>query len=364
MNSIPFAIPDPHRHWGCRVNDEITFHGIDALLIQNELLQVIVLVGKGGEIAQFLYKPLDVDFLWHGPNSLHNPSQFVTNGSVSPAPFFDHWSGNWFEAVPSGGPAVEYKGSPLGFFGDTVNIPWHYRILEDTPERVRVALWANTYRTPFLLQKCLTIESGKPVLFFEERLTNTGNEPMDFMWGHHPVVGAPFLDSSCRISAPASRVEVLHDEDGPDYRFGLHQVGSWPKIKDRNDGPLDLRLVPDVSGRTMDNCYLSEFEQGWIAVSNTNKKVGFGLAWNPEVFRYIWIWEALGGGIGYPWYGRTYNIGIEPWTGFPCAGLNEAVQRGTAMSLQPGQSVDTWLTAVAYTGLDEVTSIKQDGTVE
>jgi len=178
------------------------------------------------------------------------------------------------------------------------------------------------------------------------------------------VVGAPFLDESCRISAPVSRVEVLHDEDGPDYRFGLHQVGKWPLINDRHGEPLDLRNVPSVTGRTMDNCYLSEFDQGWIAVSNKNKKVGFGLAWDPAVFRYIWIWEALGGGVGYPWYGRTYNVGIEPWTGFPCGGLNEAVSRGTGMNLQPGESMDVWLTATAYTNHDEVFSIERDGTVK
>ncbi len=113
----------------------------------------------------------------------------------------------------------------------------------------------------------------------------------------------------------------------------------------------------------MDNCYLSEFEEGWIAISNTRRKVGFGLAWNPDVFRYTWIWQAFGGGIGYPWYGRTYNMGIEPWTSFPCGGLNEALQRGTALQIGPGEQLSTWLTAVAYTDADVVSSIKRDGTV-
>lgn len=358
-----FTIPDPHRHWGCRINDQVKLHGIDALLIQNELIQVVVLVGKGGEIVQYLYKPLDVDFLWRGPSPLHNPRHFPTGGG-QPASFFDHWSGGWIEVVPNGGPANEYKGAPLSFFGDTTHIPWQYRILEDTPECVRVAMWVQTHRVPLLLQRILTIETGKPALYFEERLTNLGKEPVDFMWGHHPVVGPPFLDESCRLSAPASRVEVLHDEDGPDYRFGLHQVGAWPVIQDRHQAPLDLRKIPPPDSHSMDNCYLSEFTEGWVAVSNTRRNVGFGLAWDPSVFRYIWIWEALGGGIGYPWYGRTYNIGIEPWSGFPCAGLTEAIRRGTATRLEPGHSLDTWLTAVAYQGKDEVQLIRRDGSVE
>jgi hypothetical protein len=358
-----FPLPEPDRHWGCRVNDAITWHGLRALLIQNELLQILVLVDKGAEVVQFLYKPLDVDFLWHAPNRLRNPAHFVAAGGSQATPFFDHWSGGWFEVLPNGGPACDYKATPLGFYAETVNLPWECRVLDDRPERVSVALWVRTYRTPFLLQKTLTLETGLPALFIEEQLMNEGQEPMDFMWGHHPVVGPPFLDDSCRIAAPDCKVQVLHDEDGPDYRMGLHQIGRWPVIKDRQGKPLDLRPVPPPSGRTMDNCYLSEFDQGWIAINNTRRKIGLGWAWDAAVFRYVWVWEALGGGHGYPWFGRTYNIGLEPWTSFPCAGLNAAIERGTAMRIDAGQSLDAWLTATVIVGHEDVTHIARDGSV-
>jgi hypothetical protein len=113
----------------------------------------------------------------------------------------------------------------------------------------------------------------------------------------------------------------------------------------------------------MDNCYLKGFSEGWIAVNNLEKKVGFGLAWDPSVFRYTWVWQAFGGGIGYPWYGRTYNMGIEPWTSYPCVGLQKAVELGSAMTLEPGRRLDAWLTAVAFTGLQEVHSIGREGDV-
>jgi hypothetical protein len=358
-----FERSNPDRHWGCRVNDRITWHGYHALLMQNELLQIVVLLDKGAEIVQFLYKPLDVDFLWRAPNSLQDSTHFIPAGGSPAAPFFDHWSGGWFEVVPNGGPACEYKGASLGYYAETINLPWQYRILDDRPERVSIGLWVTTYRTPFLLQKTLTLETGNPSLFIQERLTNQGEEPMEFMWGHHPVVGSPFLDESCYLSAPACNVEVFHAEDGPDHRMGLHQVERWPIIKDCHGHPLDLRHVPPASARTMDNCYLRDFESGWIAITNRNRGVGFGLAWDAEVFRYVWLWQAFGGGLGFPWYGRTYNIGLEPWTSYPCVGLAEAVQRGTAARLAGGQSLETWLTAVAYTGLETVAHIGSDGIV-
>jgi hypothetical protein len=214
-----------------------------------------------------------------------------------------------------------------------------------------------------LLQKKLTLKSGIPALFIEERLTNEGAEPLEFMWGHHPVVGAPFLDETCRLYAPDCVVEVFDAEDGPDHRMGLHQKGKWPFIKDREGNPLDLRIIPPKSGRSMDNCYLYGFDEGWIAINNPTKGIGFGLAWDKSIFRYAWIWEALGGGIGYPWYGRTYNIGIEPWTSYPCSGLTEAIKRDTAMHLEPGASLNSWMTAVAFINKENILGICQDGTV-
>lgn len=358
-----FSIHDPDRHWGCRINDQIYWHGFHAIIMQNETLQIVVLLDKGGEIIQFLYKPDDVDFLWHSPNQLRQFTNFVPSGDNQDNHFFDRWSGGWFEVVPNGGPSCLYKGAHLGFYAETTNLPWEYRIIDDQADIVSIELWVKTYRTPFVLQKTLTLKSGISALFINELLKNEGNEKMEFMWGHHPVVGPPFLDESCRISAPDCLIQVLNDEDGPDYRMQLHQIGHWPMIKDRDMNDLDLRIVPPKSIRTMDNCYLSEFVEDWISISNTHLNIGFGLAWDPVIFRYIWLWEALGGGIGYPWYGRTYNIGIEPWTSFPCGGLTEAIKSKTAMSLNPGQSINAWLTAVAYKDKEVVQYIDHDGTV-
>ena len=33
----------PERHWGCRINDRVTWEGMRALIIQNEVLQIVVL---------------------------------------------------------------------------------------------------------------------------------------------------------------------------------------------------------------------------------------------------------------------------------------------------------------------------------
>ncbi len=358
-----FPITDRDRHYGCRINDNVVWNGMHSIVMQNELLQILIHVDKGAEISQLLYKPLDLDLIWHNPHELHNPAQFASAAGDNMSPFFDNWSGGWFEAVPNGGPACNYKGAPLGFFAETVNIPWHYQILQDDPDLVKIALWVKTYRTPFLLRKTLTLRSNVAALFIEEQLTNIGNEELEFMWMHHPVTGQPFLDETCRIESPECKVMIWTDEDGPGYRLELHQEGEWPNIIGVDGKPVDLRKVLPQDAQTLDNVYLTDFKEPWISVTNPTKQVGFGFAFDPEMWKYILLWQCFGGGTGFPWFHRTYQLGIEPWSSYQCAGLENAIQNGSARKLKSGESVNSWLTAVVYRGADEVKNINKDGKV-
>ena len=360
-----FELNYPNRHYGCRANDRVIWQGMRSIILQNELIQVVIHIDKGTEITQFLHKPTDTDFIWRARNELHNPAAFSSVGGDTSAQFFDHWSGGWFEILPNNGPGAKYKNCNLGFYAETINVPWEYKILEDTPEKVSVAFWFKTYRTPFLIKKIITILSGKPALFISEQVTNIGGEEMDFAWGHHPVIGPPFLDDSCRLSMADSKVMVFTDEDGPGYRIKLHQEGKWPYVEGIDGKQVDLRVVPSKSMKSMDDSYLTGFkDNAFVAVTNTKKKVGFGIAWDPKVFRYMWLWQAFGGGEGFPWFKDCHEMGIEPWSSYPCAGLEAAIENKSALKLGPGESLSAWLTAVAYASDKDVALINQDGSIK
>lgn len=363
MGKYLFPIQNPDRNFGCRINCNIIWNGIQSVLMENEFLQILVHPEKGSEISRFLYKPRDIDFLWRNPNRLHNPSNFTTSPCDATSAFLDHWSGAWFEALPNGGPASDYRGARLGFFAETVNIPWEFSILNDSPECVVLALWVRTFRTPFVLRKTLTLRSGIPALFIEEELTNESPENLEFVWVHHPVIGQPFLDESCRIYCPPCKTIVWKDEDGPDYRMNLHQEDRWPFVTGLNNQIIDLSFVLPPSSGTMDNVYLTDFSEPWIGVLNNNKQIGFGLAFDPEMWKYILLWQGFGGGIGYPWYHRTYHMGIEPWSSFQCGGLENAIQNKSARKINAYQRIKSWLTAVAFENLNTINQISQNGFV-
>ena len=71
-------------------------------------------------------------------------------------------------------------------------MPWEHKVIADNLERVAVKLWVRPHRTPFLLEKNLTLEKGSAVLTIDEQLTNEAGEEMHCMWGQHIALATHF----------------------------------------------------------------------------------------------------------------------------------------------------------------------------
>lgn len=207
----------------------------------------------------------------------------------------------------------------------------------------------------------MTLETDLPALLIQERLENEAPVEFAIMWGHHPAFGPPFLDSSCVVETKASEVEVLayHDnglwEPGDGYEF--------PSVKNRRTGEMEdiTRILPQDT-RSVDVVFFKQLAEGWYGLTNRDQQVGFGMAWDKELFKYLWMWQVYGGHDDYPWYGRTYNCALEPFTSYPPAGVKNAIENKTAFIMKPEQVIETQLAAVAYEG-SGVKKISTDGKV-
>ena len=73
---------------------------------------------------------------------------------------------------------------------------------------------------------------------------------------------------------------------------------------------------------------------------------------------------SVGFGFGYPWYGRCYNLGLEPCTSFHNGGLAQAQENGTALKVGAGESVKATVFAGAFTGAEAPKRVSQKGVVE
>lgn len=351
------------RNYGCRLTTGGTLKGYRTVVLENELLRVTVLVDKGTDVWEFLYKPQDVDFMWRSPMLLRDPRFFVPTSSSSSGFWYDYYAGGWQEILPSGGVPGRYKGAEYGLHGESSLIPWEFRIVEDRPEKISVAFWTRLYRSPFYIEKRLSLETSAAVLRLDEVVENEGNEPMEFMWGHHPTLGIPFLDEHCRIDTGATQVHVLPEPMFDRQRLSPGLSFPWPVAKTGPGGEVDISEMPAKTSNTADFFVLDGLESGWYAVTNQKRRLGIGMTWPKELFPYLWFWQVCGGSYEYPWYGRTYNLALEPFSSLP-GGIEAACRNGTAIQIGPGERISGSLAAIVYQGTGRVKSLHPDGTVE
>lgn len=352
------TLPGGMRTHGCRLSTAWSYQGAPALILENELLRVTLLTGHGAHISEFRYKPLDLDVLYHDPSGLL-PDQ------CDPALPGDYVVG-WQEALPSGGAAAEVRGAPYGPHGELARAAWTQSVLEDTPQRVAVQLTTRLQTIPLLLEKRLTLEPGKAVLVLEERLTNEAGIALQLMWGQRIALGGPFLEDGAVIDAPASQVIAHEKTDGyamRRYKPGLG--GEWPLLQTPLGDPVDASHIPaHGKAKVEELIYLTGLQEGWVALTNPVRQVGFGLSFDPALFRFIWHLEQLGEfRAGFPWWRRAHYATLEPWTSFPAQGLEQAMRNHSALKLGPGEQRYTRLAACIYTGIQRVAGISPAGEV-
>jgi hypothetical protein len=66
-------------------------------------------------------------------------------------------------------------------------------------------------------------------------------------------------------------------------------------------------------------------------------------------------WQLFRGGPDYPWYKQHFLAALEPACDLPS--LSDAVKRGTALSLDGGETIETTMEAIAFADLDELGGI-------
>lgn len=345
----------------CNFREHQIERGFRAVTIENETISVTVLPEKGADIYRLVYRPHKMDILWKSPWGLKPAASRFPIAASSDEAWHEWYEGGWQEVFPNGGDSCLYKGCHLNFHGEASVLPWDYQVSR-TAGRVTAAFTVSLFRSPFILRRELTIESGRPAILISEKITNVAEEDMHYMWGHHPAFGAPFLAGGCRIQLPGGRFKA-HDVDlSPTSNIPAKAEGEWPVVAGKH-GSVDLSVVPSAKERHCEFGYLRNLSAGWYAVTSPRYNFSFGLAWPREVFPYLWFWQEFRGSFGFPWYGRSYVMAIEPFTSVPGTGLEKAIAAGTAPVMAAGASVQASLSGVFIRGCDQIDSIELDGTV-
>ncbi len=329
----------------CRLSTEAIV-GWRAIVLENDLLRVVVLPGKGADIYQFIHRRSDVDVLMKTPWGLQPPGSPHREGSGG-MEFLWNYEGGWQELFPSANDACVYRGRAIPFHGEVATMAWEYRVVNDSADEVAVLLWVRCQQTPFRLQRLMRLKRDDPSLYIEETVTNESETAVHFVWGHHCVLGAPFIEEGCRLHAPAHTLITPAEPYEQTARLAPGQQSPWPMAQRRDGGTADVRCVHGPEAHIHDDVYLTALTAGWVAVSNPGLDLTFSLHWDESVFRWIVVWQPYGGAEAMPLTG-IYGLGIEPWV--TTRNLEQAVASGEAIELAGGASFSTALRATISPG--------------
>jgi hypothetical protein len=309
--------------------------GWPSLILANDALRVTVLPEKGADIYELVDLGTGIDVLFKGGWGLRGPGAPPLEGSGDD-PFMWNYEGGWQELLPSVNEACSYRGRRIPFHGEVATLPWQYDLGEDA-----VRLWTHCRQTPFRVERVMRLRG--PELVLEGAVVNDSDEPADFVWGQHCVVGPPFLEPGCRLETAARTIVTTPELWEPETaRIEPRQRTPWPEAPLRGGGTVDLRDVPGPEAGSHDDLYLTDFDQGSLSVHNPRLPLTFELEWDASLFRYVVLWMPYGGARAKPLTG-SYALGVEPWTSM--LNLEQSVEAGEAIELAPGARIETEVVA-------------------
>ncbi len=314
---------------------------VSLIELRNAHLRVVVDADHGAEIVT-LAGADDVNWLsqpaWRSPLPA-GASESYGNQVLD---WLSEYRGGWQELFPNAGAGCEVMGVPLPFHGEVSRARWQCEVLE---ESVHVRL-TTAARLPLVLEREMRLDAERPVLYLRERVRSEALFPVPFIWGHHPAFGLPLAAPGAHIDLPASRVIVDSGLDGPAVDLLPGSEHTWPIAAGRHGEPIDLSIVPGAPVQRL--CYIADLAEGWVALRNPQVRAGVALAWDLPVFPHLWFWQEVGGGTGFPWFGRGDIVALEPASQWPSHGLAAAEAAGQAHVLKPGETREAHLTCILF----------------
>lgn len=343
----------------CQISEFTLGRSMRALKIENDLLAVTVLLDKGADIYELVYKPQNIDVLWKSNWGMKEPAHGFDSAFDSSTAWLEAYAGGWQVLFPNGGTACTYKGANLNFHGEASMIAWNYEIMQADNNAAEVRLSARLFRSPFCIERIMRVEAGKPILVLREKVINEAGEAMDYMWSHHPAFGAPFLSEKCRIDTGA---RTLLSDDGYAGTYNPLQLNTkyqWPMAEG-----IDMSAVPGQNTPRDTLGYLQDFDTAWYGITNTDMGFGVGLVWDKTIFPYAWYWQEMYASSGFPFYKNAYVMAIEPASSIPGQGLTQVMDKTqTHLTLKAGAAAEMEMRVAFYESHNGIRKIEMDGTV-
>ena len=327
----------------CTIDTRWQFNGLQTVRLENDCLSLMIFPQLGAKIYEFVHNASGTNLLWQNPRLAPGHLHYGMK-------FDDTWSGGWDELIPNDVPIPFPNGDVLPDHGEVWSQASDWRVVSHSEEEITASFVHLGRVLPTRFEKVISLRRGESFARLHYSYTNQGPKPIQFNWNIHPPMA---ISPATRLDLPARRglVESWGNEQ---FEAGLEYA--WPYAIDRAGRKIDMRIVPSPAEVVADMHYFPDVAEGWYAVTDTERQVGFGLVFPTSVLPHLWLFRAIGG-----WRGLNTLI-VEVAAGYP-TDLREAIKGGHCGVVAPGEVVHADVLAVAYSGITGVERIDAAGKV-
>jgi hypothetical protein len=315
------------------VIDEGEVAGWRTVRLANAGIEVAVLPDKGAEIHSIVDVASGVELLFQAPWGLQRPGAPPRAGSGGAA-FLENYGGGWQELLPN----TNDDCLGLPFHGEVALLPWRWSVVDELTVRFDVSCRIR----PIDLTRTMRLDADARRLVLDETVVNRSDDPVQFVWGHHCVLGAPLVGAGSTLEVAAGTIVTIPEMWEDTARLAPGQRTAWPLARGRRGDEVDLSRIPGPDAGSHDDVYLTDLSEGVAELRNPALGLGFRLRWDASVFAWMISWQPYGGAHALPLQG-AYGLGVEPWVSG--GNLEAAIATGEALTLAGGASLSTTLVA-------------------
>jgi len=314
---------------GCEAAETFV-EGIRAVRLENETLRAVVLVGKGTDVWELVYKPLNAELLMRTAAGLGGlrGRDLKRDRLVH---YAEAYAGGWQELVPNRALfAGGREEAGAGNEGESAGVPWEYRIERDGEREVFLHCRVSLPYVPLEVEKSFSLKAGDNALRVTERVVNAGDSAVQFIWTHHPAFGSPLVGERTEVLLPDGAVafNVHRYEANPDEPLaGFEEAPASVTLLGGGRKNL-LRVEPP--GKEGTDCYMPIRcpAEGEVGLYQPDLNLKVLLEWDRETFPCVRYWSNTAEGM--------YALALEPSSSW-FSDIRDCVRHGNCIELEPGE---------------------------
>lgn len=288
----------------CQLKVEKWWNDFEVLTLSNDLLEVVLMPGRGGEIHQIRGLQSGLNFFCEGRPDMPDFCTPERDTPLSPADNIAF--SNFYTMFPNAGPKQTFHGFTYEFHGDIRMVAWDYRVVSNETEKIVLEMTTKSKELPFQLKRTLTLKNGSARLAFQDEISHVGpanGEKLPFIYGFHPYFSWPLMDRGTQFRVNG---QTIFEAQGREV--------------------AEAKLYAVESG-----------EAGLVEIYNPALEAAFRLSYDASLLKYTWLWVASRPAE------NVYLGSLLPCTHHLSGqhGINAAVESGTARWLEPGEAIST-----------------------